>query len=190
MGIYCFSFLLFFVYVLGSIWLISSTMKLTYRALESSDWFFIFLHADKKFEENKEEVNLFAGKQIIKHQMKIDAHFWGIWCDKTVEINAARYDWYTGVLIWIRKSIWKKVTTCGRKKPKHDMNPINWANEVDERVRVRGKKRRKAVRKRQREKFKPPDPNEMVIDPKVSEGGSKGARERGSEGARERGRAL
>ena len=158
---------MFFVYVIGSIWLISNTMKLTYKALESSDWFFIFLHADKKWVEHKEEVNMFAGKQIIKHQLKIDALFWGIWWDKTVEINAERYDWYAGVLIWIRRTLWKKITGCGRKKPKYDLNPIKWSIEVDERVRLCGKARRKAVRKRHREKFKPHDPNEVSIDPKT-----------------------
>ena len=56
-ALYCFSTMLFFAYVIGLIWLYKVTMTLTYKALESSDWFFIFLHANKKFEETKAEVS-------------------------------------------------------------------------------------------------------------------------------------
>ena len=70
-------------------------------------------------------MNLFAAKQIIKHQLKIRSHFWGIWWDKTVEINSVRYDYFSGILIWIRKSVWKKVNYLCKKKPKHDLNPIS-----------------------------------------------------------------
>ena len=84
-ALYVVSAFMFFFCVLGSIAFVRNAMDHTYKALASSDWFDLFLHQHKKYMEVQAEVNRFTAKQIIKHQMKQDGHFFGLWWEKVQE---------------------------------------------------------------------------------------------------------
>lgn len=91
----------------GTVLMFRSIIRETFRALEASDFYEIFLFSDRKYLDLRREVDRWSALKILLHQSRISSHFFGVWLAKESARTEDRAVWLWAALGFYARTVWK-----------------------------------------------------------------------------------